>query len=117
MDDYAGDAGGRYGRRVLLYSHDTFGLGHLRRSRTIASAMAAADPDLSALITTGSPIAGRFERRARLAAMTVASTMNSAPSRTGSFCRSTIQGQAAPASSASDRAGQTTFGPAAAAKE
>lgn len=61
MDDYAGDGGGHYGRRVLLYSHDTFGLGHLRRSRTIASAMAAADPDLSALITTGSPIAGRFD--------------------------------------------------------
>ena len=44
MDDFAGDGGGRYGRRVLLYSHDTFGLGHLRRSRTIASAMTAADP-------------------------------------------------------------------------
>lgn len=61
MDDFAGDGGGRYGRRVLLYSHDTFGLGHLRRSRTIASAMTAADPSLSALITTGSPIAGRFD--------------------------------------------------------
>ena len=61
MDDFAGNGGGRYGRRVLLYSHDTFGLGHLRRSRTIAIAMTAADPDLSALITTGSPIAGRFD--------------------------------------------------------
>ena len=39
MDDFAGDGGGRYGRRVLLYSHDTFGLGHLRRSRTIAIAI------------------------------------------------------------------------------
>ncbi len=61
MDDFAGDGGGRYGRRVLLYSHDTFGLGHLRRSRTIASAMTAADESLSALIMTGSPIAGRFD--------------------------------------------------------
>ncbi len=61
MDDYAGDGGGRYGRRVLLYSHDTFGLGHLRRSRTIASAMTAADESMSALIMTGSPIAGRFD--------------------------------------------------------
>jgi predicted glycosyltransferase len=49
------------GRRVLLYSHDTFGLGHLRRSRTIAQALTAADPDLSALILTGSPVAGRFD--------------------------------------------------------
>ena len=49
------------GRRVMLYSHDTFGLGHLRRSRTIAQALAAQDAGLSALIMTGSPIAGRFD--------------------------------------------------------
>ena len=61
MDDYAGNGAGRFERRVLLYSHDTFGLGHLRRSRTIANAMTAADPTLSALIMTGSPIAGRFD--------------------------------------------------------
>ncbi|MEM9374542.1 MAG: glycosyltransferase, partial [Planctomycetota bacterium] len=47
--------------RTLLYSHDTFGLGHLRRSRTIAIALSEADPDCSALIVTGSPIAGRFD--------------------------------------------------------
>lgn len=46
--------------RVLLYSHDTFGLGHLRRSRTIAGALTSIDPNLSALILTGSPVAGRF---------------------------------------------------------
>jgi predicted glycosyltransferase len=48
-------------RRALLYSHDTFGLGHLRRSRTIALALTRADPELAALIVTGSPIAGRFD--------------------------------------------------------
>jgi len=48
-------------RRALLYSHDTFGLGHLRRSRTIATALIEADPFASALIVTGSPIAGRFD--------------------------------------------------------
>ncbi|HSF95764.1 MAG TPA: hypothetical protein VLA52_12125 [Thermohalobaculum sp.] len=48
-------------RRTLLYSHDTFGLGHLRRSRTIATALIEADPECSALIVTGSPIAGRFD--------------------------------------------------------
>ncbi|MEO1365340.1 MAG: hypothetical protein AAFU86_16375, partial [Pseudomonadota bacterium] len=26
-------------RRAVLYSHDTFGLGHLRRSRALASAL------------------------------------------------------------------------------
>ena len=51
---------GRRAPRVLLYSHDTFGLGHLRRSRTIAGALTELDPNLSALILTGSPVAGRF---------------------------------------------------------
>jgi predicted glycosyltransferase len=46
--------------RILLYSHDTFGLGHLRRARTIASALTDAFPEASALILTGSPVAGRF---------------------------------------------------------
>ncbi|MEO1274332.1 MAG: hypothetical protein AAFV96_02725, partial [Pseudomonadota bacterium] len=49
------------GGRALLYSHDTFGLGHLRRSRTIASALVEGLEDASALIVTGSPIAGRFD--------------------------------------------------------
>ncbi|MCG6557353.1 hypothetical protein MB818_04040 [Ruegeria sp. 1NDH52C] len=46
--------------RVMLYSHDTFGLGHLRRSRALAAAITQADPSASALILTGSPVAGRF---------------------------------------------------------
>ena len=44
----------------MLYSHDTFGLGHLRRSRTLASALTQDDPQASAIILTGSPVAGRF---------------------------------------------------------
>lgn len=47
-------------RRVMLYSHDTFGLGHLRRSRALATALTAGDPSASAIILTGSPVAGRF---------------------------------------------------------
>lgn len=47
-------------RRIMLYSHDTFGLGHLRRSRALATALTAGDPDASAIILTGSPVAGRF---------------------------------------------------------
>ncbi len=46
--------------RVLFYSHDTFGLGHLRRSRAIAGAITKADAGLSAIILTGSPVVGRF---------------------------------------------------------
>ncbi len=46
--------------RIMLYSHDTFGLGHLRRSRALAEAIIRSDPSASALILTGSPVAGRF---------------------------------------------------------
>ncbi len=48
------------GPRILFYSHDTFGLGHLRRSRALAAALTSADPKASAMILTGSPVAGRF---------------------------------------------------------
>jgi predicted glycosyltransferase len=50
----------------MLYSHDTFGLGHLRRSRALAAAITSADPTASALILTGSPVAGRFTFPARV---------------------------------------------------
>ncbi|MBX2883083.1 MAG: hypothetical protein KTR32_24230 [Granulosicoccus sp.] len=46
--------------KVLLYSHDTFGLGHLRRCRAISGALTASSEHISALIITGSPVAGRF---------------------------------------------------------
>ncbi len=54
-------AGANIARRVMIYSHDTFGLGHLRRSRTIAQGLTEAHGDLAALILTGSPVAGRFD--------------------------------------------------------
>lgn len=44
----------------MFYSHDTFGLGHLRRSRALATALTKGDSDASAIILTGSPVAGRF---------------------------------------------------------
>ncbi|MGJ8544283.1 MAG: glycosyltransferase family protein [Sulfitobacter sp.] len=47
-------------RRVMFYSHDTFGLGHLRRSRALAAALTDGTQFTSAIILTGSPVAGRF---------------------------------------------------------
>ena len=41
-----------------MYSHDTYGLGHIRR--TIAIAAQLQNPNTNILILTGSPIAGRF---------------------------------------------------------
>jgi predicted glycosyltransferase len=53
-------------KRVLIYSHDTFGLGHLRRCRTIAHALVEENKDLTVLILSGSPIIGSFDFRARV---------------------------------------------------
>jgi predicted glycosyltransferase len=52
--------------RVLIYSHDTFGLGHLRRCRRIAQSLVARRKGLSVLILSGSPLIGSFEFRARV---------------------------------------------------
>ncbi|WP_246155694.1 glycosyltransferase family protein [Rhabdaerophilum calidifontis] len=46
--------------RVLMYSHDTFGLGHIRRTRAIANALVGASENVSVLIISGSPLAGSF---------------------------------------------------------
>ncbi len=56
----------RKGKRVLIYSHDSFGLGHLRRCREIAHTLAEAQSSLSVLILSGSPIIGSFDFRARV---------------------------------------------------
>jgi len=52
--------------RVLIYSHDSFGLGHLRRCRAIAHALVEAHKDMSVLILSGSPIIGSFDFRTRV---------------------------------------------------
>ena len=52
--------------RVLIYSHDSFGLGHLRRCRAIAHAMVGDTDNLTVLILSGSPIIGSFDFRTRV---------------------------------------------------
>ena len=46
------------GCNILMYSHDTYGLGHIRRTMAIATHLAG--PDTNVLILTGSPLVGRF---------------------------------------------------------
>jgi predicted glycosyltransferase len=53
-------------KRILIYSHDSMGLGHLRRCRAIAHALVDAAPALSVLILSGSPIIGSFPFRPRV---------------------------------------------------
>ena len=43
---------------ILMYSHDSYGLGHIRRTMAIAAHLLG--PRINILILTGSPIAGRF---------------------------------------------------------
>ncbi len=43
---------------ILMYSHDTYGLGHIRRTMAIASHLLG--EHINILILTGSPIVGRF---------------------------------------------------------
>jgi predicted glycosyltransferase len=56
----------RHHKRVLIYSHDSFGLGHLRRCRAIAHSLVDTDPAVSVLILSGSPIIGSFDFRSRV---------------------------------------------------
>ncbi len=46
--------------RILLYSHDTFGLGHLRRNLAIAGRLSHALPGVSLLLLSGSQAVQQF---------------------------------------------------------
>ena len=52
--------------RFLLYSHDTYGLGHFRRSSLLAAGLTGSDPANEALIVTGSPRANAFSQPERV---------------------------------------------------
>lgn len=53
-------------KRLMIYSHDTFGLGHLRRCRAIAHSLVERFKGLTILILSGSPIIADFDFRARV---------------------------------------------------
>jgi predicted glycosyltransferase len=52
--------------RMMIYSHDTFGLGHLRRCRRLAHAFVEKYQNLSVLILSGCPIIGSFDFKPRV---------------------------------------------------
>ncbi|RYE85324.1 MAG: hypothetical protein EOP19_09645 [Hyphomicrobiales bacterium] len=54
------------GKRLLIYSHDSYGLGHLRRCQTIANHLSSLHEDLSVLIISGSPVVGSFDLHPRV---------------------------------------------------
>lgn len=46
--------------RLLLYSHDSYGLGHFRRCMTLAEELTRSLPDAAVLVATGSPCSSHF---------------------------------------------------------
>ncbi len=65
-DNAEGDVERLNDARILIYSHDSFGLGHLRRCRAIAHALVDRFKGVSVLILSGSPIIGSFDYRSRV---------------------------------------------------
>ncbi|GAB3763346.1 glycosyltransferase [Ramlibacter monticola] len=47
-------------KRILIYSHDTFGLGNVRRMLEIARHLVASSPEITVLLLTGSPMLHAF---------------------------------------------------------
>lgn len=47
--------------RIMMYSQDSYGLGHLRRTTNLANALVAAHPNLSVLLVVDSPVAPFFD--------------------------------------------------------
>ncbi len=53
-------------KRILMYSHDTFGLGNIRRMLTIATELVEADENTSVLLLSGSPMVHTFRISPRI---------------------------------------------------
>ena len=47
--------------RILMYSHDSYGLGHLRRTLALAEVFVERNPGTNVLILTGSTVSGAFK--------------------------------------------------------
>lgn len=53
-------------KKVLVYSHDTYGLGNIRRMLEVSQSLVDSDPDVSVLILSGSPMMHAFRIPARI---------------------------------------------------
>jgi predicted glycosyltransferase len=64
--------------RFLFYSHDSYGLGHLRRSLTLATGLVETVPDAEVLVITGSPCATLFPTPPRIGLVKIPSVSKTA---------------------------------------
>ncbi len=70
---------GRRLRRLMLYAHDTYGLGHLRRNLAIASHLLRTTEQLQIVLVSGSPVAARFPLPRGLSLVRLPSVVKVAP--------------------------------------
>lgn len=66
-------------RRLLLYSHDTYGLGHLRRNLAIATHLLRTTEQLQVVLMSGSPVALRFPMPRGLSVVSLPPVVKVAP--------------------------------------
>ena len=67
--------------RVILYSHDTFGLGHFRRCLKIAGCLAAGRDQIEGILITGSPWSRLFRLPRGFSAVTLPPVVKCGPRR------------------------------------
>jgi len=60
------NTGASNGKRILMYSHDTFGLGNIRRMLTIATELVESSENISVLLLSGSPMVHAFRISPRI---------------------------------------------------
>jgi len=53
-------------KKILVYSHDTYGLGNIRRMLSVVEHLVKNDPDVCALILSGSPMMQAFRLSPRI---------------------------------------------------
>jgi predicted glycosyltransferase len=53
-------------KRVLVYSHDTYGLGNIRRMLAVVEHLVGLNPDMTALVVSGSPMVQAFRLSPRI---------------------------------------------------
>src|SRR5262245_46483281 len=71
----------RVGPRIAIYSHDTFGLGHITRTLRLGRAIVESLPDATILVLTGSPIAHRLVFPERMEYVKLPSVRKRGPQR------------------------------------
>ena len=73
--------GAQRARRVVFYSHDTVGLGHIRRNIALAAALVRTDVQTDVLLITGNPEAAALPRPANTDIVTLPTVVKDATGR------------------------------------